>query len=944
MPVRCLNHINLASSVHMDGLQLLFPPPRNRLKIDQFKGPRGPLPHYAYSVKSFTRRNVSGSNVRRRCQNKIAKKASKLNELNEVPGNSCSQSSLVCGSGLFPDSSAAANPSDKFTGNTKEDKSPKKNSRKRARKKVRQSKKHSSDSGSTEREVPNEEYVCVSLTSETSSSNDVDKEAGLMLDTTEPELSSSDDRLGKDVCERNEINGSINATEAPESCNSYIDEAEMSKAIAPIDSKNLLQDRGPDFSVTDKETKDIQHVDLCCYNNIPDSLVLDSVSVGSNSDASTKAGDIGKRSNKVSCRITSKSGDGYFLGQNVTNGIRNNSEHNEGIRNGGQNCVTNDKRVKQKRTVSKNSSFNKFGGVGILHSRTGKENSHSVWQKVQKNGSEECGDDLKKVNTTVKKDPSVIRKSSSANVNVLSKTEDKNHLKNKVGRKSKVKMDSASKKGHCSYSRKGSHLNRSMINDNAKVCVQQNDMTHVPSQATNQQGLTSVSGINSDISCLMDGFQTNRVEQMTSELVHSSQLHLGESDSQNNACHNIANMKNENITIQDSSMAMRCEDIDQSNMSEEQSSGSYSLLGDDAGQPEKEVSYADNNAQIHSSGTSLWKWIPIGKKDRGLAKSDSNNSSPVYSDAPPGKKFNLESNVEPQVASVSQNQDSSLDASRTCMGQVYSKFCGLVESDNQTLGNQVASTETAHRVKHEAPNKMIYECENQDTLENDSYRIAQAVNDACRAQLACEAVHMATGGPIAEIERLLHFCSPVICQSPNSLGCFSCSPNHGGCVSLCRHEIPDLSLGYLWQWYEKHGSYGLEIRAQDFENPKRLGGVDHFPFSAYFVPSLSAVQLFKNHKNQCVNSCDEFPNEVSEACEMIGDSEHSSTASQHPIFSVLFPQPRNQDTNIQTPTKTASINNAHDPFINSTCSDDLELLYEYFELEQPQQRQPLYEK
>ncbi|KAK7314766.1 hypothetical protein VNO77_33294 [Canavalia gladiata] len=954
-PVLWLNHINLVSGVNMD-LQLLYPPPVNRLKmIDQCKGPRGPLPPYGYSVKSCTKKGFNGSNVHRRCQNKIANRASKLNEL---PGNSCSQGSLVCSPGLFPDGSAAVNSSDKYPNHSKEDKSLKKNSRKRARKKVRQSKKKSSDSGSTEREVLTEEYVCVSLASETCSNNDVDKEVGLMY-TTAPEFSSSDDRLIRKDCEINKMNDST-VLEESNRCNSYLDEAMMSKATAPavqssagecttFESKNQLHDRAPDFAVIDREVKDIQCVELCGFNDIQESLVLDSVSVSSRSDESTNADDIGKRSNKASGRIRMDSGDGCLLGQNLVNGSHNNSEHNEEIRHDSQN-ISNDKRVKQKKTMSKSSSFNKFGGVAVLHGRTGKENSHSVWQKVQKNSSDECVGDLKKVNTTlsqfsstVDKNPPVIKNCNSVSANGVSKIEDKKHSKNKVGRKSKGKMDAVSKKGQCHYSRKGS-INRSLLNDHGKVSVQQNDMSHSSCPEIDQQGLNTVSGFNSDINCLMDGAQTNGVDQITSEIDPSAQIRPDELGPQKSAISNVANMRNENIDIQASSLLMSVENINQSNMSEEQFALSCNHLGDEVGQTEKEESSADYNAQKHSSGSTLWKWIPIGKKGTVLEKSESNILSPEYSDAPPSNNLNLESSVEPKVAPLSENQDSSLNASRGCTDQLCNKVSCLDEGENHKLGSQDESTLTDHRDKHEA-NCLIDECGNQDMLENDSCRIALAVNDACRAQLACEAVHLVTGGPVAEFERLLHFCSPVICESLDSLSCSTCSHDHAGGGSLCRHEMPDLSLGCLWQWYEKHGSYGLEIRAQDCENLKRQGGA---PFHAYFVPSLSAVQLFKNHKNhKCVNSSNKLPNcEVSEACETIDNeiSENSSTASQHSIFSTLFPQPRNQDASIQTPKKMASTNGTSNPSINSTQSGDLELLFEYFELEQPQQRWPLYEK
>ncbi|KAL2334374.1 hypothetical protein Fmac_015587 [Flemingia macrophylla] len=952
LPVQFYNHINLASAVTMDGLQLLFPPQINRLKIDQCKGPRVPLPPYAYSAKSCAKKG--SSSVHRRCQNKIANRASKLNE---HPDNSCSQSSFDCGPASFPDNSAAVRSTEKCTSHFKEDdKSLKKNSRKRARKKDRRSKKKSTGSGSSEHEVLTEEYVYVSLTSETCSINDVDKEGVA-------EFLASDDRLIKSDCERNEMNGNTNVMQAPNNCNSYLDQEGMSKAFAPIaqssagecatfEPKNQLQDRATDFAVINREIKDIQHVEPCCFNDIQDSLVLDSVSVGSRSDESNNADDIGKQSKKANCTNTSDSGDGYFLGPNLTNSTQKNCEHADGIKHGGQNCISSGKRVKQKKTMSKSSSLRKFGGVGVLHGRKGKENSHSVWQKVQKNSSDECSGDLKKVNTTlsqiassVENDPSVIKECTSVGVNGVSKTEDKKHLKSKIGRKSKGKTDSVSKKGQGNYCKKSLHFNKSLSNDHGKVRVQQNDILHISSQEIGQQGLNIVSGFNSDINCQMDGVRTNGVEQVTSqktEIVQSAQICLQESHPQKGACHTIANTNNENTEIQDSLLEMPGENISQSNMSEQLSSVSCNIEGDEVGQTEKEVSSADYNAPNHSSGPSLWKWIPVAKKDTGLEKSESNSTPPEYYDAASSSNFNSESSVELEVPS-SESQDSSLNASRTSNGQVYDTVSSPDEGENYKMGSQVACTLTGHRDKHEVANHMFFECENQEMLENDSHRIAQAVNDACRAQLACEAVHMATGDPVAEFERLLHFCSPVICKSLNSPGCSACSCDHAGGVSLCRHEIPNLSLGCLWQWYEKHGSYGLEIRAQDHENPKRQGGFGDFPFRAYFVPSLSAVQLFKNPESQSLNSIDKLPNcEDAEACEM--DDISAPTASQHSIFSVLFPQPRNQNASIRTPKETASINNASIPSINLTCSGDLELLFEYFELEQPQQRQPLYQK
>ncbi|GAV89975.1 LOW QUALITY PROTEIN: DUF789 domain-containing protein, partial [Cephalotus follicularis] len=53
--------------------------------------------------------------------------------------------------------------------------------------------------------------------------------------------------------------------------------------------------------------------------------------------------------------------------------------------------------------------------------------------------------------------------------------------------------------------------------------------------------------------------------------------------------------------------------------------------------------------------------------------------------------------------------------------------------------------------------------------------------------------------------------------------------------------IPNISLRDVWNWYEKPGNYGLEVKAEDFHKVK---GLLSDPIShAYFVPFLSAIQL-----------------------------------------------------------------------------------------------------
>ncbi|WMV35507.1 hypothetical protein MTR67_028892, partial [Solanum verrucosum] len=132
--------------------------------------------------------------------------------------------------------------------------------------------------------------------------------------------------------------------------------------------------------------------------------------------------------------------------------------------------------------------------------------------------------------------------------------------------------------------------------------------------------------------------------------------------------------------------------------------------------------------------------------------------------------------------------------------------------------------------------------------END---VCWAVNEAHGAQLATEAIEMRKGYPFAEFEKFIRSASPVICPSIQG----------GQGAPLSRREIPNISLWNLWQWFEKHGNYGLQVKAEE-HTTRRL------KFSAYFNPSLSTIQLFKDNRTQ-----------------------GSPTGDFHTRFSLLVPNP-----------------------------------------------------
>lgn len=969
------NHMRSGAQVNMDCLHMVYSPSISSFR-DRQNVWKGPPPDGTYSVESYATRSFPGLNGRRQSRNKAL--ANKATKLNEHPNNSSHQSSFICSNSprLNPNGSKANGSSDIFIDSSQPDKAVKRNTRK----KKKQSRKLSSDSGSTVLEVLSEEYAHGSSTSESCGHNDTDHGDG-PLSSVAPEVSLPDVMVDRNRFEGNS-NGTINHSETPKTSSSYVDEVDDSEAIAPsvvrnftgehpvCSSDNLFQTKHSFIFDGVEDTHCIQiNCDDDTYSNglsdMHDS-VLDSVSVGSNSDDRIHTGHDVQQTEKESFGISLSeppgfsSSEGYFSHGSSLNCAVDTNDHPERKKCGSQvgSCsdmqvVLPGKRGKQNKTSPRSSSVHRFGSVRYLHGRPGKENNHSIWQKVQRNEASGCNGEMKKVSAvcsqfdvTLKEAP-LLKKICNVNVNLSSKSEDKKHLKDKVSRKLKRKGIPATKQDS-GYSRKGSHADKASSNCCANISMQQNETKYISSQPNDQTGLSSVPRSCSQRNSHGATFQSKKVEDKTSESVHGRQVYTDELDQLE--CNTVSSIDSRNTGNQEVSLPKSC-DSDQANLLEVKFPVYLPhLLVNEVGPIEKEISLAEK--QNHGIGSILQRWIPIGMKDPGFTSSArSDCSSLEHSDVPAA---DLKNTVEGKMASNSQNAVSSLNAGVMCMGQKSGDVSCSHEGEGHThkLGNQDVCTLKEHNNKHVAGNCLTVESKDQHAFETNSYKIAQAVNNACRAQLASEAVQMATGCPIAEIERLLHFSSPVVCQSSSLISCQTCLRDQAGGVSLCRHEIPNVPLGCLWQWYERHGSYGLEIRAEDHENSKRMG-VDCFAFRAYFVPFLSAVQLFRTHKNHPIDTSKEIPSfDVLEACETSETSEKSSNVGHLPIFSVLFPQPRTKDTSglplvNQMCGSEQSPNSDKDVTVQSadmTCSRDFELLFEYFESEQPQQRRPLYEK
>ncbi|KAI3898150.1 hypothetical protein MKX03_021749 [Papaver bracteatum] len=215
---------------------------------------------------------------------------------------------------------------------------------------------------------------------------------------------------------------------------------------------------------------------------------------------------------------------------------------------------------------------------------------------------------------------------------------------------------------------------------------------------------------------------------------------------------------------------------------------------------------------------------------------------------------------------------------------------------------------------------------------DESDKIVQAVGDAYRTEMRSIGVHLATSKPLAEFETFLHSASPVLGPTRTPHECTSCSTDHFIGTSLCRHEIPDASLGRLWQWYEEHSSFGLEIKTEDY--PK---------FSAYYVPSLSAVQLFGNFRS--TSDCSRGSSRA-KALKAVGEPKYDADLVKS---SGLLPQPSGANASaadFSSPCSSSSVY-GEDEFIDRSLGMtplESELLFEYYELEQPFHRRPLFDK
>ncbi|XP_068640186.1 uncharacterized protein [Aristolochia californica] len=562
-----------------------------------------------------------------------------------------------------------------------------------------------------------------------------------------------------------------------------------------------------------------------------------------------------------------------------------------------------------------------------VHGRTGKENNHSVWQRVRKNGefickamcdspvvsrdeaplSVRCDTLMSQTRSDMDKSPldempteqdGLEGKSAVVNCGSPSIKADGEPLWVNVS-KFKKGPGRSGKQEHKSNSRKGHNCGKTNSTGSARKIGKQKESVEIFYQRVNVSSPENApSSVSQDSAVYLE-------DKKLPEDVH-------------NAVPNTYAEFPQTFTPDcvDKMVLPGTKSDCGSHLPQDNECQGPSVLG-----PEDQ--HSECGKQAHSSNTFLQKWVPVGIKDS-VATNRSDADTMVTS------------HLAELAADYLDVKDQEIESFRFEHGNSNTL---PIRKLSTVEGGGRASELRYQTINHSSPCSLTTESKDQEVqIDSDTEKILQVVNDAYRIQIECERIQMVINGPLAEFERVLYSASPAVSRVPIHRHCSACAADQVAGDSLCRHRMPNICLASLWEWYERHGSYGLEVKAVDFQNSKRLGA-HHFEFRAYFVPFLSAVQLFGKRRSGISN------NKVAESCAVDTTEEDPPKPSFPPILAMLVPQPCKEDDPRSIPS-TSGFSDSDSSFAcrSGALFDEAELLFEYFESEQPQQRQPLFEK
>ena len=349
----------------------------------------------------------------------------------------------------------------------------------------------------------------------------------------------------------------------------------------------------------------------------------------------------------------------------------------------------------------------------------------------------------------------------------------------------------------------------------------------------------------------------------------------------------------------------------------------------------------------------LKKWIPVGRKESSsMLETAGPSYVNVHSDTPPFS-CSKDSDGKLEGYNVPLSEPATLsDPGKTSL--ICNPSMTSVECETTQLEDM--NTEVEGRKNETAEDNAACSHKQQDSTQFSvgSQMVVQALDAAYRLQLVSESLQLATGCPLAEFEKLLQSATPVVSSSFAYKKCDVCSASQLSHGYLCQHQIPDVSLNAVWNWYEKPGNYGLDVKAEDSRNPKGLL-TDSLSFHAHFVPLLSAVQLFCHPQVSNGQSKEHMEADILDIREA---EPHASSETQ-----IAAPSPEAKDVkHIQKEIKLLLKFDSAQELVHSfevsqyvgnkslglialpAFSSDNELVFEFFESEQPQLRKPLHNK
>lgn len=727
---------------------------------------------------------------------------------------------------------------------------------------------------------------------------------------------------------------------------SCIEEAGVSKSLTPSMLSNCSSDHHISEFGDGIQTagQGVQHEVSSCPDVSSERPVLGSSTLGSNCE---------KLNSGYSFTPCNEENDGIKLVKSTDCVLREECPGNtfhDIVDNDIQNQKTNSSRQlchlemleKRVKKIKRGPQSSGVCNVRNMHRPGVKENVHSVWQKVQNSEACKHNNDSKNVKAACSQIYNESKETSTRekHINAVccslkSDSALKNQTNTKVFVKTKRKNNQGSKQEFNNHYRNGSQA----VTNNSDMCtnfnMQQTELCAIPKHMNGDTKPSIESRSHSKAKFVTSGFHTRKVES----------VRLRRPENPIESCYaSTSSLIDRNLECRTCYSLTSSSSLNPPELLEKVSDMQLHKFVDHKEFRTDKDCFAPSDHNIDISTEAGWqKWKPTrssglndSSENGGLSMIKSDEAAEEIRDERKIIEQDLVSDLCSSICAASSNSICKQEGSNDVNGSALTNVL-QVKNGNQTLSSDKENSNSTKCLAPDSSNQHIF------IPDSNSSKLLSAVTDSHRAQIASEAIHLATGCPVAEFEKFLHSASPVICTSPTTVNCQKCLDDisHEFC---CQHEVPNISLGELWQWYEKHGSYGLEVKV-DCENSCRLG-IDSITFRAYFVPYLSAIQLFTKSKGLRDGS------EISGAsamkkCEMVESSEISNI---NHVLSLLVPQPRESASMlapdehvVSKPSSGSFTENVSVSQADYGGSDQLEILFEYFESEQPQRRRPLYD-